>query len=59
MLSPTGNKTTTCVILTRPTTDYLDRQAAKLSISRSAYIRMLIVKDMEAHEAQEKGQIQP
>ncbi len=60
-LSPTGNKERTCVILTAPTTEYLDRQAAKYGISRSAYIRMLVVQDMEQHGEQppEKGQIKP
>lgn len=53
MLKKDGNKTTTCVVLTRELSDYLDKRAATYGMSRSAYIRMLIAQDAERNKDKE------
>ena len=51
MLKKDGDKTTTCVVLTRALSDYLDRRAAAYGMSRAAYIRMLIAQDAERNQS--------
>lgn len=54
MLKKDGDKTTTCVVLTRDLSDYLDKRAAAYGMSRSAYIRMLIAQDAERNQGKGK-----